>query len=454
MERACGIGYHVIHDKMTPGQRAILLAHLANIQPATVNITGAERYPESLNFVQAVLDACPRTIVFERRIGRPGGGEGQDEGIWQLPEDVWFNWRVMPYLNVLGHPRVVVVYDNESSMGDFTPYAEKMVAAAALADAVNVALGLGRVATGNPGEGQYGQLGPMWKALKGSRHWWTPNEYAGPTPQASAGHLARYALGWAAAKFQPLTSIGEFGTLVWWGGAGLDPHKGYQDLGWHEDQYADHVIENFRAWYQPKKVPVMVYAPENQDKVWRRLGVGGAFYRRIEARLEETLIEWPPKGVKLEEEEIPKYTLTRAQLVNMGRDKNLRVREGPGLAFGVVGTIQTGHDILYAAPVLGERLDTRGEMWVPVILADGRRGYAFGYYLDLPDEAQAQHAVPLHVGGGDPIEIEEPPVQHDDTQETIPVVDEEAPSPLTPLPQGEGEQAEELVWVEEDEDED
>lgn len=387
MRTACGIGYHILHDKMTPEQRTRLLNHLIKIQPATVNVTGAESYPASLGYVEQILAACPNTLVFERRIAKPNN-QGGDEGIWQLDTDVWYDWRVTPYLSVLKHPRVVVVYDNESMMDDLTPYADKMAAAMRRADKDGVAIAYGRLATGNPREDQYGQLDTMWRQQSGSRHWWAPNEYAGPNAQASAGNLFRYKLGWQRCVeigvILPKTAIGETGVLVASGGR-LDPHKGHKSLGWSERHLADVVMNNWREWYRLAGVPVSYFAVEaHWDDTWDDMTVGADFYARIEEKVNELQIPFDAEaqGGKPYQEIV-------AEVVNASA---VSIRAAATTASARLGAIKSGDTIGVLNPVQGQNLEGIGDLWIPVYVEGVGDGYAHAFYLKLPGNTTPDEA--------------------------------------------------------------
>lgn len=413
-QTACGIGYHILHDKMAPWQRARLLTHLAVVQPATVNVTGAEQYPASLRYVQQILDACPNTIVFERRVDRPAaykvGRETQDEGIWQIDVNAWYDWRVRPYLDILSQPRVVVVYDNESNMGDFTPYAEQMAVAAKRADEDGVALGLGRFSTGTPGEEQYAQLGAMWTVLTGSRHWWTMNEYMGPDAQSSAGHVERYKHGLAQLKKSQKMNIaiGEWAVCAP-KGRGLDAHHSILERGWSEEQTLDYMITMFTTWYQPKRVPVNVWLADNLDPIWRRFAVGEAFYEALEVRLGEVQISWPPQAISGDSGPAPDWQSTQATLRHMGGDTTLFVREGPSTATARIGHITAEVELAYQwPPVTGDPVDDLGDQWLKVRV-HGVQGFAFAYYLAVPEQDPTR------------TDSEEPPVKDDGPSLEVPV---------------------------------
>jgi len=394
MQTASGIGYHILHDKMTPEQRARLLQHLAKLQPAVVNVAGAENYPASLDYVRLILMTCPNTLVFERRIAKPDN-RGGDEGVWEYDLETWYDWRIRPYRTILGHPRVVVVYDNESMMDDLTPYANKMVAAAKRADIDGVALGLGRLATGNPGEQQYAQLDPMWRKLAGWRHWWTPNEYAGPTIQASAGHLFRYEKGWRRClelKLPlPKTAIGETGVLAQKADGGLDPYKGRRSLGWSETHLADVVIDHWKAWYRTGGVPVSYFAAEaHYDDTWSDMLVGEEFYGRIEARMDEMQMVWDADAMGGKP-----YQEIKAEVVNT---QSVNVRQEATTASAKIASIKTGDTIGVLPPVEGQLIAGLGNLWVPVwVEQDLIEGYAHAHYLVLPDSDPDAAAIRAHV---------------------------------------------------------
>lgn len=380
MKTACGIGYHILHDKMTPEQRTRLLAHLITIQPAAVNVVGAERYPESLGYVEQILAGCPNTLVFERRIAKPNN-QGGDEGIWQLDTDVWYDWRVLPYLWVLAHPRVVVMYDNESTTDDLTPYAQKMAAAMRRADRDGVAIAYGRFATGNPKEHQYAQLDPMWRQQSGSRHWWSPNEYAGPNAQASAGNLFRFPLGWQRCieigVHIPKTAIGETGVLVARSDGALDPYLGWRSLGWSERRLADVVIDNWREWYRLAGVPVSYFAAEaHWDDTWDDMTVGEQFFERIEEKMADLQIPFDAEaqGGKPYQEIV-------AEVVNAGA---VTFRADKTTASARLGSIKSGDTIRVLPAVAGQDVPGIGNLWIPVYVEGVGEGYAHAHYLKVP----------------------------------------------------------------------
>lgn len=395
MLTGCGIGYHILHDKMTPEQLSRLLRHLRTVQPAVVNVTGAERYPASLGFVRHVLEACPRTLVFERRVAKPNN-QGGDEGIWAWDLDGWYDWRIAPYLDVLSHPRVVVVYDNESSMADMRPYAEKMAEAIWRAEVDEVALCVGRFPTGNPGEHQYAQMDAMWYALADSRSWWGPNEYAGPTPQASAGNLHRYKLGWqrcdALRIARPKTMIGETGVSAQKEDGSLDSHRGYRiTLGWSETRLVNTVLANSRTWHLAYGVPVCYYVPEydlNQGDDWAEHIVGETFYKAVEEQVHALQIPLP----WLENSDTTPVRLYEDMVARLVGAVALRVRADKSTDSPTLGMIRTGDRIGYLPPVQGQEVGDMGDLWVPVDVPGDPtiEGYVFRPYLWLPGDPEPE----------------------------------------------------------------
>lgn len=407
-----GLSYHILWDKMTPAQRERMLLHLRDIQPEVVNLS-TERTADSADYLRDILELCPETLVFERRVARPDN-QGQDEGIWQLPLDVWYGWRVTPYLDLFQHPRVVVVYDNESNQDDLTPYAYQMAAAMDRADVDEVALCVGRFSTGNPKEHQYAQLDPMWRKLAGSRHWWGPNEYGGPNPQASAGHLARFLLGWARCDeigvARPRTMIGETGVLVVKADGTLDPHKGRKSLGWSEEVTADAVIDHSRMWHFFYGVPACYFAPETdarKDKTWGDLTVGENFYKRVVERLEDVALAPQPPFLNNEGEEPmppepePDYGVWEvlpAELQHMGTAVTLAVRERPDRGSTRLGVITYGEAIAVGGVVRGVPLSDLGDQWVWVhVPGQGITGYIHKHYLALPDDEDPPEPTPEEI---------------------------------------------------------
>lgn len=256
-----GIGIHILYEAIgTDQENGDLVDFLDKARPAVVNLMGGAKLDQAFGLGKVLLARYPGMRVIFRL--------WPDNGRWKLTS--FPDWVAMakPFLEA----GLTVLVDNESTMDNYRPYVDYCVQIMNACTPRGWKVAVGRQPTGNPGDGrsgtrwQYGDFISMYQALQDGRglHTLSPNEYQAHDifPGKSDGNTARYLNHEDEALKHdiliPSIDIGEYGIAQNKGY--LDPGHGWQDCGWDGYAYGKSIVANWKAFYQPRGVPVSIYA--------------------------------------------------------------------------------------------------------------------------------------------------------------------------------------------------
>ena len=278
------ISLHIIVDNASDEQLDRALRYLKRTNQKLVNIAAGAQLDRGMTYVERVRADVPGIKVFWRHL--------EDTGIWtKLTPAQWYTSRVQPRLAWAQRNNLVFVTDNESSGDNVTieNYVRWQRAVMAELHEQGLHAAVGRFATGNISEDQYGLLKPMFDAIQPGDYF-SPNEYFNAPGKSSGGHLNRYKLGWLAAGHNLPTAIGEFGMAV-----DYQSDKGFHSIGMLGKDYARLVIEHSQAWYEAQGVTPFLYCVGGYS--WPTFQLNEEVYGELEAyaaRNEPPVIVTPP----------------------------------------------------------------------------------------------------------------------------------------------------------------
>lgn len=357
-----GIGLHVLYDGID--SEGNLWSFLDKLKPAVINVVGAARRDQAWGFARSALARYPGMRVIFRIWPDDGNwckSEYSDPGAWLR--------MAAPFLS----SGLTVLADNESITEDLTRYSEWH---AALMDAAGIQgwkLAVGRFATGNPRENQYGQLKALFRSLSrwGNLHVFSPNEYQSQRhlPGSTPGHTRRLDHALSAIQAmgfrRPQISIGEWALVYQHAGGWMDPGSSWQDIPFYPGhQYAKDLVENYRAFYQPLGISTAIYAwGDSIGQDWKKFRVD----RDVE--FQNTLVESASAGRLLLPGSSPPPPVvspppasgSRRRVVLPRGNTFVNLRTSPSTASNVriVGRLKAGEIV----DIVGDQIDLAGILW-------------------------------------------------------------------------------------------
>jgi len=377
LENLNGIGIHILLEAIgTDQENGDLIDFLDATRPAVVNLMGGAKLDQAFAIGRVLLVRYPGMRVIFRL--------WPDDGRWKITSAQDWLKMARPFLEA----GLTVLVDNESTMEDYRPYASYCAEIMDACTPNSWKVAVGRQPTGNPGDGragtrwQYGDFLPIYQALARGKglHTLSPNEYQAHDifPGKSDGNTARYLNHEEEALRHDLTipslDIGEYGVARHTGN--LDPGHGWQDCGWDGYAYGKSIVSNWKAFYQPRNVPVCIYSwGDTLSRQWQ------SFRIDKDANVQKAIKEAAARG---ELQVVPRLALPNpppvvvppppANPVKVVRlppgNTYINLRRGPSTTHVVLNVLRNGDHVT----VLSQMKDNYQVVWLRVQF-QGKEGY-------------------------------------------------------------------------------
>lgn len=285
-----GIGYHILTDGLDTNATDNLVAHLIDIQPSWVNISGGSRFTQAMQLVERLRRDAPAINIILRQVIANGI---KDNGVSSvLTPEQFFNVWIAPIKSWYKEFKPYCMTDNEGFYGGekMKVYSDWMAKEIVIGYPDGIQFAVGRTPAGIPQISDYQYLDSMFRALESYGGVWSPNEYFGQTPQLSNNLPGRfhYGIDYCLSKGikKPTIVIGEYAAaqahLGQVGEIILDPYKGFQTLGWSQEKLFDEAMAYYEPWIQPHNVAVCVFGVGVINE-FQTFAVDTPFYRKSKA---------------------------------------------------------------------------------------------------------------------------------------------------------------------------
>lgn len=216
------VGFHFVDSVYSESHAIQHLALLHATKPAVITILGGAQYEQALAFAKRAKSAFPAMRVIFRHFINKSRPDDDDKDTFEpqaedtgrhtrMSAEAWWERVGRLYIGT----GLTILPDNESTMGDYTPYSIWMSKVLELAGAAGVGIAYGRFPAFHPAKGKEQHLDAMLKsAFKfGKLHTYSPNVYWS-ADNFDAFKYPGYVISYAAKLGITLdTTIGEFALL-------------------------------------------------------------------------------------------------------------------------------------------------------------------------------------------------------------------------------------------------